>query len=79
MFVFKKAEADKQAAKVAGVRPHGGRCAPAGPLHARPLHAPSRGLTCRAAPLPVAAPQTYRDVAFTGAVIFTLFAVLRTA
>jgi hypothetical protein len=73
MFVFKKAEADKQAAKVAGVRPHGGAVPPVAPLHT-----PMRGLTCRAAPLPVA-PQTYRDVAFTGAVIFTLFAVLRIA
>ena len=74
MFVFKKAETDKQAAKVAAVRVLPRLlCAwawrPRSPPRCATLHPP---------PHPPAL-QTYRDVALTGALIFGFFAVLRIA
>ena len=77
MFVFKKAETDKQAAKVAGVSAAGkGKLRDGAPDDLETGQ--TRALTL---PTPRDAThlQTYRDVAVTGAIIFTLFAALRVA
>jgi hypothetical protein len=78
MVVFKKGEADKQATKVAGVRPaarvaQGARTISG--TRSNALHDSCSTPRAHAA----TRPQTYRDVALTGAIIFTLFAVLRVA